>query len=73
MEYKEAILVDISDIPVVVDGVATEINLCMCKEPIKEHSKTTCTCCWWCKKCGKFGGCDNLVSYYSIKEMLKNE
>lgn len=33
---------------------------CMCEYPIKEHSKTTCTCCWWCKKCGKFGGCDNL-------------
>jgi len=35
------------------------INICMCSEPIKEYSKSGCTLCWTCKKCDKFGGCDN--------------
>lgn len=48
---------------------------CMCETPIKEYSKTTCTCCWWCKRCGKYGGCDNMywMSEEQIKEKLKLE
>jgi hypothetical protein len=35
--------------------------MCQCKEPEKEYSKEGCHSCWICKKCGHFGGCDNLV------------
>lgn len=49
--------------------------ICMCERPIKEYSKTTCTCCWTCKKCGKYGGCDNMywMTEEQIKEKLENE
>lgn len=35
--------------------------ICSCEVPEKEYSETTCTCCWTCKKCGQYGGCDNLI------------
>lgn len=38
-----------------------ELNLCLCKEPEKKYSDSVCYLCWTCKKCGKFGGCDNKI------------
>lgn len=34
---------------------------CECETPDKEYSRYTCTCCWACKTCHKFGGCDNMI------------
>jgi hypothetical protein len=34
---------------------------CECTVPIKKYSESGCHACWTCKKCGKFGGCDNLA------------
>jgi hypothetical protein len=42
-------------------------TMCYCDVPDKEYSKSGCRCCWNCKKCGKFGGCDNQIGQIETK------
>ncbi len=49
-----------------------EVNICQCANPIKEYSESGCYLCWVCKRCGKFGGCDNQI-LKPIKKETNNE
>lgn len=76
MTGKTKFVVYIPDDVPLIDEEVKELNLCMCDEPIKKYSKSGCYCCWSCKKCGKFGGCDNMYwmsGLEQIKERQKNE
>ena len=43
-------------------------DLCSCEAPDKEYSKGGCQACWICKKCGLFGGCDNVQALDSLED-----
>ena len=64
-KYKLKNIISLSEIPI-IEGMSAELNFCKCEDPIKEYSEEGCYCCWSCKKCGKFGGCDNMYYYTSM-------